>query len=87
MQVRFAVRAARTKARRDADSFLRGGGDRAVDLTDDNYETVLATGTTDNPFAPTLPEDDVWVITVFGPDPSVHFRLDEVSAFPSVEPN
>lgn len=42
-----------------------------VDLTDDNFETVLATGTMDNPFAPALPEEDVWVITVFGPDPSV----------------
>lgn len=56
-----------------ADFFPPRWGRRAVDLTDDNYETVLATGTTDNPFAPTLPEDDVWVITVFGPDPSVHF--------------
>ncbi|GAA5867932.1 hypothetical protein JCM3774_004728 [Rhodotorula dairenensis] len=41
----------------------------AVDLTDDNFEAVLATGVTDNPFAPALPKDDIWVITVFGPDP------------------
>ncbi|GAA5981356.1 hypothetical protein JCM10908_004080 [Rhodotorula pacifica] len=40
----------------------------AVDLTDDNFETILATGT-ENPFAPTLPKDDIWIITVFGPDP------------------
>ncbi|BGP12358.1 hypothetical protein JCM10213_002038 [Rhodosporidiobolus nylandii] len=39
----------------------------AVDLTDENWETVLATGT-DNPFAQPLAEDTVWVITVFGPD-------------------
>ncbi|GAA5855087.1 hypothetical protein JCM8547_002375 [Rhodosporidiobolus lusitaniae] len=42
--------------------------DHAVDLTDENFATVLATGT-DNPFAPALGEDDVWVITVHGPDP------------------
>ncbi|TNY21644.1 hypothetical protein DMC30DRAFT_415814 [Rhodotorula diobovata] len=41
----------------------------AFDLTDDNYETLLATGTEDNPFAPPLPREDVWVVTVHGPDP------------------
>ncbi|BGP52630.1 hypothetical protein JCM8202_004840 [Rhodotorula sphaerocarpa] len=40
----------------------------ARDLTDEDYETILATGT-DNAFAPVLPSDDVWVITVFGTDP------------------
>ncbi|GAA5827200.1 hypothetical protein JCM11251_001167 [Rhodosporidiobolus azoricus] len=40
----------------------------AIDLTDDNWETVLATGTV-NPFADALGEDDIWVITVYGPDP------------------
>ncbi|GAA6038623.1 hypothetical protein JCM8097_009452 [Rhodosporidiobolus ruineniae] len=38
------------------------------DLTDDNYETVLATAS-DNPFAQPISKDDVWVITVYGPDP------------------
>ncbi|GAA5997264.1 uncharacterized protein JCM10292_000136 [Rhodotorula paludigena] len=40
----------------------------AFDLTDDNYEVVLATGTEDNPFATPLSEDDIWVVTVHGPD-------------------
>ncbi|GAA5986688.1 hypothetical protein JCM11641_001363 [Rhodosporidiobolus odoratus] len=40
----------------------------AVDLTDENWETVLATGSED-PFAKPLGEDAVWVITVYGPDP------------------
>ncbi|GAA6046573.1 hypothetical protein JCM3770_006216 [Rhodotorula araucariae] len=55
----------------------------AFDLTDANYETILATGTEDNPFAPPLSEEDVWVITVHGPDPiSKVFlkRMDEVAA-------
>lgn len=42
----------------------------AVDLTDENWETVLATNT-ENPFATPLGPDDVWVVTIYGPDPSV----------------
>ncbi|BGP44498.1 hypothetical protein JCM10450v2_000312 [Rhodotorula kratochvilovae] len=54
----------------------------AFDLTDANYETVLATGTENNPFATPLSDDDVWVVTVHGPDPiSKHFLkgMDEVA--------
>lgn len=41
--------------------------DFAVDITDKNWESVLSTGT-DNPFDPPLPEDTVWVISVYGAD-------------------
>ncbi|GAA5877353.1 hypothetical protein JCM16303_006252 [Sporobolomyces ruberrimus] len=41
----------------------------ALDLTDDNWETAFATGTTDNAFASPLPADTVWVVNVHGPDP------------------
>lgn len=39
-----------------------------MDLTDDNWEHVLRTGE-ENPLSTTvLPDDTVWVISVFGPD-------------------
>ncbi|CEQ38766.1 SPOSA6832_00219 [Sporobolomyces salmonicolor] len=51
------------------------GGDKplpphpyALDLTDENWQTALATGTEDNPFAIALPDDNIWVVTVYGPD-------------------
>lgn len=37
-----------------------------VDLTDDNWEVALRTGS-DDPFGKPL-EDVIWVITVYGPD-------------------
>lgn len=40
---------------------------RSVDLTDENYEAVLRTGTP-NPLAESLPSDTVWIVTVYGPD-------------------
>ncbi|GAA6002642.1 hypothetical protein JCM10207_007607 [Rhodosporidiobolus poonsookiae] len=40
----------------------------AVDLTDANWATLLATGT-DNPFAKPLGDEDIWVVTVWGSDP------------------
>ncbi|GAA5837201.1 hypothetical protein JCM9279_005614 [Rhodotorula babjevae] len=58
----------------------------AFDLTDENYETVLGTATLDNPFASPLPREDVWVITVHGPDPvsKVFLKgMDEVATYNS----
>lgn len=43
------------------------GGCHAVDLTDENWETVLRTGST-NPLGASLPDDTTWVISVYGPD-------------------
>ncbi|GAA6018278.1 hypothetical protein JCM11491_005139 [Sporobolomyces phaffii] len=40
----------------------------ALDLTDENWYTALATGTADNAYATPLPEDTVWVVNVHGPD-------------------
>lgn len=40
----------------------------ALDLTDENWYTALATGTLDNAYASPLPEDTVWVVNVHGPD-------------------
>jgi hypothetical protein len=38
-----------------------------VDLKDDNWETVLRTGTY-NPLAAPLNKETVWIINVYGPD-------------------
>lgn len=40
---------------------------RSVDLKDDNWETVLRTGTY-SPLAAPLDKDTVWIINVYGPD-------------------
>ncbi|GAA5899403.1 uncharacterized protein JCM6883_005209 [Sporobolomyces salmoneus] len=40
----------------------------AIDLTDENWYTALATGTPDNAYAPPLPDDTIWVVNVYGPD-------------------
>ncbi|SCZ91360.1 BZ3500_MvSof-1268-A1-R1_Chr1-2g01359 [Microbotryum saponariae] len=40
----------------------------ALDLTDENYDTVFSTGTY-TPYSRDLPEDTVWVVHVHGPDP------------------
>ncbi|KAL8286253.1 hypothetical protein RQP46_004741 [Phenoliferia psychrophenolica] len=40
----------------------------AVDLTDLNWEEVLRSGSETNPFAEKLPDDTVWVITMYGTD-------------------
>lgn len=42
-----------------------------VDLTDDNWETVLGTATYGNPYAAPVGRDDVWIVTVHGNDPFV----------------
>lgn len=47
--------------------FTSDVGAGPVDLTDDNWEAILRTGTA-NPLASPLPDDTVWVITVYGPD-------------------
>ncbi|KAI5479234.1 hypothetical protein MNV49_003928 [Pseudohyphozyma bogoriensis] len=54
--------------------------DYAVDLTDDNYEAVLRTGT-ENPLAESLPDDTIWVVTIYGPD---QFSKMFTSAFDAV---
>lgn len=57
----------------------------AVDLTDDNWEAILRTGTA-NPLASPLPDDTVWVITVYGPDQFSHMlskATDEVATYNS----
>ncbi|SGY37763.1 BQ5605_C003g01884 [Microbotryum silenes-dioicae] len=40
----------------------------ALDLTDENYDTVFSTGTY-TPYSRDLSEDTVWVVHVHGPDP------------------
>ncbi|SCV67947.1 BQ2448_68 [Microbotryum intermedium] len=40
----------------------------ALDLTDDNFDTVFSTGTY-TPYSRDLPQDTVWVVHVHGPDP------------------
>ncbi|GAA5901925.1 hypothetical protein JCM5296_006304 [Sporobolomyces johnsonii] len=56
------------------DSIVQGGDKPlpphpyALDLTDENWQTALATGIEDNPFATALPDDNIWVVTVYGPD-------------------
>ncbi|GAA5985178.1 hypothetical protein JCM5350_004260 [Sporobolomyces pararoseus] len=40
----------------------------AIDLTDENWYTALATGTPDNAYASPLSDDTVWVVNVHGPD-------------------
>ncbi|KAK4702222.1 hypothetical protein P7C70_g4002, partial [Phenoliferia sp. Uapishka_3] len=39
----------------------------AVDLTDQNWETLLRTGS-DDPFGASLPDDTIWCVSVYGQD-------------------
>lgn len=45
----------------------REPAENVFDLTDANFQTILSTGSL-NPFAESLADDTIWVITVYGND-------------------